>query len=292
MIILNYLLYYLIIIPVSILPFRILYIISDLLYIIIYRIIGYRKKVVMTNISNSFPEKTEDERRKICNRFYHHLCDLLVESLKIFTISDKQVKKRMKLLNPEFIDAYYKQGKSIIMAGGHLNNWELFAVAIDNAIPHKAIGIYQPLTNKFFDNKMRATRSKYGLRMISTKIVKKVFEEEKANITATIFASDQSPSNPDNCYWMKFLNQDTGVLFGVERYAKEYNYPVVYGRIIKVKRGYFTYEFFKVTDDPSSCSHGEITESFTKMLEKDIRENPEYWLWSHRRWKHKRPLKK
>ena len=195
------------------------------------------------------------------------------------------------MLNPEFIEEYYRNGRSIIMAGGHFNNWELFAVAIDSAIPHNTIAIYQPLTNKFFDEKMRSTRGKYGLRMISTKIVKRVFDEERANISAFIFGSDQSPSNPNNCYWMKFLNQDTGVLFGVEKYAKEYNYPVVYGRINKVRRGYYTFEFSKVTDTPAECQHGEITETFTKMLEKDIVQFPQYWLWSHRRWKHKRPTK-
>jgi KDO2-lipid IV(A) lauroyltransferase len=289
MMLLNYLLYYVLILPVSVLPFRVLYIISDGFYIIIYRLIGYRTKVVLTNIRNSFPDKSDAEHQAICRKFYHHLCDLLVESLKIFTISDKEARKRMVLLNPEFIDAYYRQGKSIIMAGGHLNNWELFAVVIDELIPHKAIGIYQPLVNLFFDEKMRRSREKYGLRMISTRIVKKVFEEEKNKITATIFASDQSPSNTTNCYWMKFLNQDTGVLFGVEKYAKEYNYPVVYGRINKVKRGYYSCEFFKVTDDPAAAAHGEITESFTKMLERDIIAHPQYWLWSHRRWKHKRP---
>ncbi len=127
--------------------------------------------------------------------------------------------------------------------------------------------------------------------MISTKSVKRVFDEERANVSALIFGSDQSPSNPNNCHWMRFLNQDTGVLFGVEKYAREFDYPVVYGRINKVKRGYYTFEFSKVTDDPSSCKYGEITETFTKMLEKDINQFPQFWLWSHRRWKHKRPTK-
>ncbi len=286
---LNYLLYYLVIIPISILPFRVLYILSDIIYIILYRIIGYRKAVVLRNIRNSFPEKTPAEHQSICNKFYHHLCDLLVESLKIFTISSEEAAKRMKLLNPELFQKYYKEGKSIILAGGHFNNWELFAVVIAQNIPHKALGIYQPLTNKFFDNKMRETRSRYGLRMISTKIVKKIFEEEKANLTTTIFATDQSPSNPNNCYWMKFLHQDTGVLFGAEKYAKEYNYPVVYGRINKVKRGYYTFEFATVCDTPNDTPYGFITEAATKMLELDILAAPEYWLWSHKRWKLKKP---
>ena len=289
MIILSYLLYYLVIMPISLLPFRVLYILSDGLFLLFYYIVGYRKKVVMKNIKNSFPEKTTLEQNEICRGFYKHFCDLIVESLKIFTVSNKEVNKRMVFKNPEFIQRYFENKQSIIMAGGHLNNWELFAVAIDEAIGHQAIGIYQPLTNQFFDKKMRDTRSKYGLRMISTKSVKKVLDEEKDKITAMIFASDQSPSNPNNCYWTKFLNQDTGVLFGVEKYAKEYNYPVVYGRINKEKRGYYSYEFFEVCDNPSKTSYGEITEKFTSMLEKDIIESPAFWLWSHKRWKHARP---
>ena len=292
MIILNYLLYYLVIIPISLLPFRVLYILSDVLFIVFYYVIGYRKEVVMKNIRNSFPEKSNVEQKKIARGFYMHFSDLMLESLKIFTISKKQVNKRMIFKNPGFIQRYFERRQSIIMAGGHLNNWELFAVAIDDAIGHQAIGIYQPLTNEFFDQEMRDTRSKYGLRMISTKSVKKVFDAEKDNVNAVIFASDQSPSNPNNCYWTKFLNQDTGVLFGAEKYAKEYNYPVVYGRINKEKRGYYSYEFFEVCNDPSKTEYGEITEKFTKMLEEDIRVNPQYWLWSHKRWKHQRPASK
>lgn len=289
MIILNILLYYLVIIPISLLPFPLLYGLSDFLYILFYYVLGYRKKVIMGNIKRSFPEKTEAEQVAIGKKFYRHFCDLILESLKAFTISQRQVAKRVICKNPEVIDKYYNQGRSVIIAGGHYNNWELFAVGVDQAIKHKAIGIYKPLSNKFFDEKMRNTRSKYGLRMISTKAVKEEFDKDLNSLTATVFATDQSPSNPNNCYWMKFLNQDTGVLFGTEKYAKEYNYPVVYGRINKEKRGHYSFEFFDVTDAPRETEYGEITEKVTHMLEKDIRDIPQYWLWSHRRWKHKQP---
>ena len=290
MIILNLLLYYLVIIPISLLPFPVLYLLSDFLYVLFYYVFGYRKKVIMENIKRSFPEKTEQEQVEIGKKFYHHFCDLILESLKTFTISERQVAKRVICKNPEVINKYYDRGQSVIIAGGHYNNWELFAVGIDQAIKHKAIGIYKPLSNAFFDEKMRNTRSKYGLYMVSTKIVKKMMEEESNNLTATIFAVDQSPSNPNTCYWMRFLNQDTGVLFGAEKYAKEYNYPVVYGRINKEKRGHYSFEFFDVTEaPPRETAYGEITEKVTRMLEQDIRDIPQYWLWSHRRWKHKQP---
>jgi len=136
---------------------------------------------------------------------------------------------------------------------------------------------------------MRETRSKYGLRMISTKIVKEVFESERNKLTATIFGVDQSPPYTAKAHWMTFLNQETGVLFGAEKYAKEYNYPVIFGRIHKVKRGYYTFELETVTDEPTQARPGEIMEKITRLLEKDIIDQPEFWLWSHKRWKHKRP---
>jgi KDO2-lipid IV(A) lauroyltransferase len=289
MIILTFLLYYLVIIPISLLPFPVLYAISDFLFFVIYRVIGYRKVVVMKNIKNSFPEKTEKEHRQIQEQFYHHLCDLVVESLKAFTISEKEVLKRVTCKNPQMIDAYAEQKKSVIVAGGHYNNWEIFAVAVDKIIKHKTIGIYKPLTNKFFDDKMRSTRSKYGLLMIPTNRVKHYIEKYTDTPIAIIFGFDQSPSNPYKAYWTKFLNQDTAVLYGTEKFAREYNYPVLYGRINKEKRGYYSFEFFKVTDNPNELKQGEITEVITNSLEKDIQTMPQYWLWSHKRWKHKRP---
>ena len=279
----------LLIVPVSLLPYPLLYGLSDILFLVFYYLIGYRKKVVLKNIQRSFPNKTTEEHSAICKEFYHHFCDLILESLKVFTISEKEVKERMVFVNPELVNRYFEKGQSMILAGGHYNNWELFAVGIDAAIKHPAIAIYKPLSNPFFDQKMRTTRSKFGLRMISTKDVKEVMDQEKNNLSMTIFGIDQSPGNPAKCYWTKFLNQDTGVLFGAEKYAKEYNYPVVFGHITKLKRGFYTFEFIEVTDQPRSTQFGEIMEKLTRLLEKDILQKPEYWLWSHKRWKHKRP---
>ncbi len=289
MIVFNVLLYYLVIIPISLLPFPLLYGLSDFLYVLIYHVTGYRKKVVLQNIRNSFPEKSEKECLDISKKFYRHFCDLIVESLKAFTISDKQIAKRVICNNPELIDKYHEQKRSVIIAGGHYNNWEIFAVAINRLIKHSAAGIYTPLTNKYFDIKMRKTRSKYGLQLVATKDVKRFFDNNRDQLTATIFGSDQSPSNPKSAYWMTFLNQDTGVQFGAEKFAKEYNYPVIFGRINKVKRGYYTLDFINVTENPQETEYGEIIERVTRLLEKDIQTAPQYWLWTHRRWKHRRP---
>lgn len=288
MIAFNYVLYYLIILPISLLPFGVLYFISDVLYYVLYKLIGYRKKVVFDNLRKSFPNKSEKEIEKIGALFYKHLCDLIVESIKIFTISEEEVRKRMFVINPELADKYFHQNKSIIMAGGHYNNWELFAVAIDATIEHKSVAIYKPLSSKFFDQAMRKTRGKYGLQMISTKKVKDFFEA-LTEPSATIFAIDQSPSNPYSAHWMTFLHQQTGVLFGAERYAKKYNLPVLFGHIHKIKRGYYTVDFSLLTDNPAATDHGVITEKLMRLIEEDILKQPEYWLWSHKRWKHKKP---
>lgn len=287
---LNHLLYYGFIIPISLLPFRLLYIVSDGLFILFYRIVGYRKTVVVTNLKNSFPEKSEQEIKELTEQFYRHFCDLVLESLKVFTISEKEAKERMTFKNPEVINRHMDENKSVMLAGGHLNNWELFAVVVASVMKHKAVAIYKPLTSAYFDERMKATRGKFGLHMVSTKKVNEYFQAEASNLTATIFGIDQSPSNPSKCYWTTFLHQDTGVLFGCEKYAKEYNHAVVYGRINKEKRGYYNFEFLDVTSEPRQTASGEIMETITRLLEKDIIKAPQFWLWTHKRWKHKRPV--
>lgn len=284
----NLFFFYGVLIPISYLPYPVLYLLSDGLYVVIYKLVGYRKKVVLQNIANSFPQKTNEEHLEIVNAFYKHLCDLVVESIKVFTISEKQVQERFKFVNPEYIDRFFDQGQSVILAGGHYNNWELFAVAIHDAIKHKAVALYKPLSNAFFDEKMRSSRGKYGLEMISTKASREEFEK-KDTLRAIILGVDQFPGRSTNCYWTNFLNQDTAMIFGMEKYSKEYEYPVLYGRINKVKRGYYTFEFTDAIENPKATGYGEITKKINGLLEKDIIAKPEYWLWSHKRWKHKRP---
>jgi KDO2-lipid IV(A) lauroyltransferase len=288
MILFSYILYYLFIIPISLLPFPLLYLLSDFLFFIFYSLLGYRKKIVVSNITNSFPEKSKQEVNEITKLFYKHFCDVIVESLKSFTISDAQISKRMILKNPELLNSYYDKKQSVILAGGHYNNWEWIAVALDKQMKHQSIAIYKTLSNKFFDEKMRSTRGKFGLLMVSTKLVAETFSKFKNELTATIFAIDQSPSNPKKCYWMNFLNQDTPVLFGTEKFSKDYNQPVLFGTITKVKRGFYQIAFETVTDNPTNTEHGYITETTTKLLEAEIIKAPQYWLWTHRRWKHKR----
>ena len=279
--------YYILILPISLLPYPILYLISDIIYLIMYKVIGYRKTVVLTNLKNSFPNKSKQELNKIMSDFYRHLCDLIMESLKGFTISEKQLRKRLVIKNPEFSNYFADKGQSIIFVGGHYNNWEICAQAFAMYSNHKCIGIYKPLSNAFINDKINTSRSKYGIHLVSMKQAKKSFDEDSVP-KAIVFGSDQNPANSKRAYWVNFLNQDTAVLFGVEKYAKEYNWPVVFVSINKVKRGYYEAEYSLITDKSTEQPHGKITEDFTKRLEQDIINQPQYWLWSHRRWKHKR----
>lgn len=280
--------YYLGIKPLSYLPFRALYILSDLLYHILYKCFGYRKKVVWDNLRRSFPDKSEKDLKLLMNAFYRHFFDLVVESIKLFSISNEEIIRRCKFMNPELLDREFDRGQSVILVGGHYNNWEILAVSINQQCKHHQVGIYMPLTSPFYDKVVRESRSKYGLRMLPVKEVASYFANESAQLTSTIFGADQSPTNTKKVFWTNFLNQETAVAAGVERYARQYNYPVYYGRINKISRGHYTFEVSLITDSPQSTPDGEITLKHVRVLENQILEQPEYWLWTHRRWKRKR----
>lgn len=281
-------LYHLVMLPISRLSFGALHGFSSVIYFFVFIVFGYRKKVVLENLKNSFPEKTEEERKEICRLFYRQLCDVLLEGIKAFSISKDELRAHLVCKNPELIRKYYDEKKSVVIAVGHYNSWELFLTGINLYTRHRAAVIYQPLTDVYLDKKLREKRSEYRTLMLPTKEVKTFFQENK-ELFATVFAIDQSPSKTAKAYWMNFLNQDTGVLFGTEKYAKEYDQPVVYARLNKLKRGYYSLEFVEVAEHPNQTGYGEITEKVTRLLEQDIIANPQYWLWSHKRWKHKRP---
>jgi KDO2-lipid IV(A) lauroyltransferase len=221
-------------------------------------------------------------------KFFQHLMDLVFESFKLFSISKSEVERRVIYTNPEVVNNYFDRGQSVIIAAGHYNNWEYVAASLDIPLKHQTFGIYKKLSNPYFDGKMIESRGRFGMKLISTKEVKESFAREKNNLTAFVFGFDQSPSPVSVPYWIKFLNQDTAAQFGTEKYAKEYEFPVIYGRMNKVKRGYYKFEFEEVCVKPSATIHGEITERINYLLEEDIRRQPEFWLWSHKRWKLKK----
>lgn len=281
-------LFYLILKPLSYLPYRVLYGISNFLSFIFYYLIPYRKKVVLQNLSNSFTAKTKGEIKTICRKFYSHLCDLIVESIKLFSITKEQINKRFVVNNPEILAPYFESGKDVLIVGGHFNNWEMLAAGIDQQVPHDAVALYSKLNNVFFDAKMRASRSAFGLRMVTTKDSFAYFSEEHTTPRMTIFGADQSPTYSKSVHWTTFLNQETAVALGTERFAKKYNLPVLYGAINKVKRGHYTLDIEILCDNPNETEEGEITEAHTRKLEAQILTQPQYWLWTHKRWKRKR----
>lgn len=266
-----------------------LYAFSDFLFFLIFRVTGYRRKVVFDNLKNSFPEKEDKELRKIEKKFYQHFCDLIVESIKGFTISENEALKRMTYTNTDVIDKLAEKNKSVTLIGGHFCNWELLAVTIAQTVPHKVKALYTPLKGKYWDDKITISRSRFGLKMFSIKNVKKLRDSLKGELSGVIFGSDQSPSNPTKAYWLRFLNQDTGVQFGAEKHAKEFDTAVVYGAITKKKRGYYNTDFVQLFEDVKGLEYGAVIESFSATLEEKIKENPQYYLWTHRRWKHKLP---
>ncbi|MFT5158373.1 MAG: KDO2-lipid IV(A) lauroyltransferase [Bacteroidia bacterium] len=282
----NKIFYYLLLVPISRLPFFILYGISNVMYFVIYRILGYRKAVVRKNLTQSFPQKTLSEIREIEKGFYQHFCDLIVESIKHFTISESATKKRMKMVNPELLDRYFNEGQNVILVGGHYNSWELYALAIPGQIKHKPMALYSPIKNKFWNEKVINSRSKFGLQMLRIDPIRQKMKMQKEEQFAVIFASDQSPRKSQLAHFTTFLNQETGVAYGAERMAREFDIPIFAGSNLKVSRGHYKVIYTLVSDDHSKFKEGEITAAFTKLLEKDILDAPQYWLWSHKRWKH------
>ena len=284
----NNILYYILILPISYLPNKFLYGLSNVLILILGRFIKYRNHIITSNLRNSFPNKSKREINEIKLGFYNHFCDLIIESIKGFTISRRNIENRIKINNQDLLNSFAEKGKNVILIGGHYNNWEMTAQRMPLVSKHDLFAIYKPLRNKFYDLKMKNSREKFGLKMISMKNTKDYFNNISGNPRAIIFGSDQSPSNSKNAYWINFLNQDTGFLFGAEKYSKEFNWPVIYVSIQKVRRGSYEVNYKLITGNPISESNGEIIEKFAKFLENDIKNQPSFWLWSHDRWKKKK----
>ena len=275
---------------ISLLPFPVLYLLSDCLYFLLFYCFGYRKKVVLENLRNSFPEKTDEEINLICKKFYHYLCDLILEVLKIATISKKTMIRHCAFDDEclAIFSKYADEQKSVIMVMGHLGNWEWAGHPFSLLCRQNLVVLYHPLSNKHFDGLMIRMRSRFGTRMIPMKTAFRDMVANRKEVTATVFISDQTPL-PETAYWTTFLNQDTPVFKGTEQIAKKLNLPIVYCTIKREKRGYYKLYATTLTDNPSATADGEITETHTKLLERDIIAQPEIWLWSHRRWKYKRP---
>ncbi len=283
---LSRLLYYTFLKPLSLLPMGLLFGLSDGLYLLMYYVVRYRRRVVWQNLRNSFPTYTDAELTRISRSFYHHLCDLAVESLKIFSISLEEAVGRNTIQNPEVADRLFEEGRSIILTTGHYNNWELFILTANAQLKHPIVGVFQPIRNAFFNQKMNATRGRFGMLLVSKREIKEFNAGHQDLISATILAGDQAPGpSTKKVYHTMFLNQPTDVVFGTEKFASQYNRPVVFVAISKVSRGRYMSRLELIEEFPSQAVSGSITEKITRRLEEQILEQPEYWLWSHKRWK-------
>lgn len=272
----------------SLIPFRILYIFSDILFCFFYYIFGYRKNVVFNNLRKSFPEKTENEIVQIAKKFYKNLSDITLESIKGLSLSKKTLKKRYPVINIELLNEYFNKGQSIIGLAAHYTNWEWGVISFGFQFKHKSIGLYKPLSNKYIDNYVKKSRAAWGMNLVSIKETNKVFEKKHEKPAIYFMISDQSPSNLKKAKWVKFLNQDTACLHGAEFYAKKYDIPLIFGHVQRINRGYYQVELSVFEENPKNTADGEITEKYMQKIEEIIRKKPENWLWSHKRWKHKR----
>lgn len=273
---------------VSILPFRLLYIVSDMLYGSLYYIFGYRKKVVKTNLDLVFPEKSEAEKTRIMKAFYHHLCDMILESIKSMTISEAEMKKRFIFTNIEEIHALEKANKSIILMCGHYASWEWMFI-VQKYIRHRGFGIYKRLANKYFDALAKRIRARYNTTLITTKETINILTESvnKGELSMSGFASDQSPKPNKAFHWQEFMGIKVPVHTGAEMIAKRLDMSIVFLDIQKIKRGYYQTTFKTMTTRPNEFENYELTDIFLKLVEKQIYKAPEYYLWTHKRWKHR-----
>jgi KDO2-lipid IV(A) lauroyltransferase len=276
---------------ITLLPLSILYILSDFIFLLLYYFPSYRRKVVGTNLKNSFPEKSDKELRAIEKKFYRHLSDLFIETFKLIHMSENQQLRRFTYSNTEVIDRLRKDKRDIIALLGHYNNWE-WPTLLPAFMNYTTVIIYKPLQNKYFNNFINEQRSRYGIILTPMSLVIREilnYRQKKIN-TLSIFISDQTPAKGDIKFWTPFLNQDTPVFTGAERIASKYDMAVVFFNIQKIKRGFYNLDIELLFDHTAELPEHMITETFTRRLEEVIREKPEYWLWSHRRWKHKRPV--
>jgi len=287
----GYYLFYPIYRLINLFPLRALYLLSDFLFLILYYFPSYRRNIVETNLKNAFPEKSEKERKDIARRFYKHLADMFIETFKVKSMSRKELEKRFTYSGTEIVNRLYDEKRDIIAVLGHYNNWE-FTVLMGDNMKSKTCVIYKPLRNKKFDQLINSQRTRFGLGITPmSMVIKDILRARKDSInTISVFLADQSPPRNEIQYWTTFLNQDTAVYTGAEKIARKYNMPVVFFNIRKIKRGYYNMEIEELINNPEDVAENMITEAHVRRLEEIIREKPEYWAWSHRRWKHKKPV--
>ncbi len=269
---------------VSLLPMRVLYFISDGCYALIFYVFKYRKKVVLDNLRQAFPEKTEPERIRIAKKFYKNLVDSFIETIKLFSTGKKFMQKHITADYSVF-DYLHRQEKTCQMHAAHQFNWEWINHHMSMHVPQPMVGVYMPLSNKTFERIFLKLRQRYGTIMLPATEMKNRFAGWRNREHILILVADQNPGHPGNSYWFNFFGKPAPFIKGPERYAREKKIPVVFGRSKKLKRGYYQLEFKLVTEDASQLPEPELTRMFVQYLSEIFYTQPENWLWSHRRWK-------
>jgi KDO2-lipid IV(A) lauroyltransferase len=283
-----YILVYPIIWLISMLPFRILYGISDVVYLLVYYVIGYRKKVVFNNLKLVFPEKSEKEITQISKKFYHHFADVFIEMIKFFTVPKEEVFKRYKFTNIQLFEALYKDGKSVMLMGPHYANWE-WIMSLDAFVNYRGYAAFTKVANPYFNDKVLKSRAKFGTHLILTsKIIAEIKHNQQHNIQAMYgLLSDQSPQLSKTFYWREFFGVKVPIHTGAEMLAKRFDMNMVYIETKKIKRGYYETTFSLITNEAQKFPDYKLTDIFLEKVERQVRTQPAYYFWTHKRFKHK-----
>jgi Kdo2-lipid IVA lauroyltransferase/acyltransferase len=269
------------------LPFKVIYWLSDGLSWLMYHVIRYRKKVIVQNLKNAFPEKNPSEISHITKETYRNLCDILLESIKGMSLSEQEFAEHYRFLNADIFETYSSQ--DLVVLAGHLNNWEWGVISLPMVLPHhQAVGIYKPLTNKYVEKYISEKRSRFGMELVAMKKTREALLTKRLKPAIFFFISDQTPSNLKNVVWLQFLNQDTACFLGGDAIAREYGYPVFEITPHRIRRGYYEVTFSPICLHSAAAKEGEIIATFLQRLEKHIVPQPQNWLWSHKRWKYRR----
>ncbi len=267
--------------------FKRLYRLSDFLYIVVFKWIGYRKKVVLKNLYTAFPTKSQAEIHDIMATFYHNFIDMTLESIKGFTMPKEELLERYRFIENDFLKELKKNQQSVIAVGGHYTNWEWgVRISAQQIGDKKLVGIYKPIEDKKVEALTNSYRDEFGMNLVSTYETRKGFEKFVPLNSMFMMVADQNATNVEKSYWTTFFNKPTLTLHGPEYYARKYNLPIVFLDFQRVQRGYYTVEVSSLVEDVSVMPAGVPTQLFMSKLESVIRKKPEDWLWTHRRWKH------
>lgn len=269
----------------SLLPLRVLYLLSDVAYLLVYHVLGYRKKVVLHNLRIAFPHKTDAERATIARRFYRNFTDNFIETIKFISASPAFFRKHLRADFSVLHDVYH-QGRSVQFHLGHNFNWELVNLAVPALMPEPHIGVYLPINSRPIDRLLRKIRSRSGVKLVAATRMREEMLPFRGRQYILGLVADQSPAIPAKALWVNFFGRPTGFLRTPEMAARRNDYPVFFAHFTKERRGYYVGHIRLAELHPAQLPEGELTRRYARFLEEVMSANPELWLWSHRRWKH------